>query len=294
MKKYAIIGASGLIGSQLTKELLDSSQVFAFSRNPLKIQHPNLNWTRCNLESESVTDKIPQDIDAIIYLAQSEHFRDFPQKATEVFLVNVQRYFEVLNYATNHKIPHVIYASSGGVYQPKQAPFDEEDNLALSGDLGFYLGSKICAENISKAFSSLLDIKILRFFFVYGEAQKENMLIPRLIKNIKENQPITLEGANGILINPIYVSDATSAIQRVLHLKGSNVFNVGGGRLYTLREICDIISQEIGNSPKFIVQQDSPIKKICGNIRKLEQIGWSPKVSIPEGIQRLISLSVVS
>ena len=288
MKRYAIIGASGLIGSQLTKELVVSSQIFAFSRNPSKVQHPNLSWTKCNLETESVADKIPKDVDAIIYLAQSEHFRDFPQKTTEIFLVNVQRYLEVLNYSIQHKINHVIYASSGGVYQPKTTPFDEEDNLALSDDLGFYLGSKICAETISNAFSCLLDIKILRFFFVYGETQKEHMLIPRLIKNIREGQLISLEGINGILITPIYVGDAISAIRCVLDLKGSNVFNIAGKRVYSLRKICEIIGQGIGNSPKFIVQ-DRPSKKICGNIRKLEQVGWSPKVSLSKGIQQLIS-----
>lgn len=290
MKRYAIIGASGLIGSHLTKELLELSQVFAFSRNPLKVQHSNLSWTQCNLEIESVADKIPKEVDAIIYLAQSEHFRDFPQKTTEVFLVNVQRYFEVLNYATKHKVKHVIYASSGGVYQPKLTPFDEEDNIALSADLGFYLGSKICSETISNAFSCLLNIKILRFFFVYGEAQKEHMLIPRLIKNIREKKIIALEGKKGVTLNPVHVNDAVDAIKLILNMNEnkSNIYNIAGKETYALSEICAIAGSILGIEPIF-EQKKEDAKKICGDIQKIKQIGWEPKISLLEGLKTIIN-----
>ena len=114
MKKYAIIGASGLIGSHLTKKLVTSSEVYAFSRSSLTFKHPHLKWVKCDLEKGSFVDHIPRDSDAIIYLAQSEHFREFPNKTLEIFNVNVQRYLETLQYATHHDIKHVIYASSGG------------------------------------------------------------------------------------------------------------------------------------------------------------------------------------
>ena len=117
----------------------------------------------------------------------------------------------------------------GGVYAHQNKHFKEEDRLALSEELGFYLGSKICAEIVSGAFSNILNLQILRFFFVYGQGQKQNMLIPRLIKNIREGNPISLDGKNGVVINPLYVSDAVSAIETLSKIKNSQTYNAGGG-----------------------------------------------------------------
>jgi nucleoside-diphosphate-sugar epimerase len=58
--------------------------------------------------------------------------------------------------------------------------------------------SEIIAEN----YAPYMNIVILRFFFVYGPRQNTTMLIPRLIRSIKEGNPIILQGSNGIRINP--------------------------------------------------------------------------------------------
>ncbi len=276
MRKYAIIGASGLIGSHLTKKLVNSAQVYAFSRSAIEADHPNLTWVKSDLQDESFVNFIPKDVNSIIYLAQSEYFRDFPDKALEVFKVNVQCYLETLNYAVKHKIKHVIYASSGGVYGQHNRHFSEEDEITLPGDLGFYLGSKICAEIISSTFSHILDAQILRFFFVYGVGQKESMLFPRLIKNIKEGTPISLDGVDGIRVNPLYVSDAVSAIEALLKTKNSQTYNAGGDGEYNLRTICNMIGDILRKKPIFITK-DLPEKKICGDTQKLQGIGWSSK-----------------
>ncbi len=287
MRKYAIIGASGLIGSHLTRKLVESASVYAFSRSPLPFTHSNLNWVKCDLQRNTIVNQIPKDTQTIIYLAQSEYFRDFPSKALEIFNVNVNRYLEVLEYATKNNIAHVMYASSGGVYAQQNRQFAEEDKLALSEELGFYLGSKICAETISSSFSTILNLQVIRFFFVYGQGQKENMLIPRLIKSIKEEKSIQLEGENGVTINPVYVDDAVSAITLLLNLHKSEIYNVGGDIDYSLREICVTIGNVLGITPRFEVKNGHE-KKICGNTKKIKNSGWIPKVSLEEGLRNVI------
>ena len=91
----------------------------------------------------------------------------------------------------------------------------------IRDDLGFYLSSKLCSEIIADNYSSFMNIVSLRFFFVYGPRQSETMLIPRLIKNIKNGDAITLQGPDGILINPTYVSDAAEVVARSLISPGA-------------------------------------------------------------------------
>ena len=63
-----------------------------------------------------------------------------------------------------------------------------------------------------EAYQGEFVVVILRFFFVYGPGQSNEMLIPRLVKSVREGQPIALDGLDGLRINPVYVEDAVRAV----------------------------------------------------------------------------------
>ncbi len=289
--RYLVIGASGLIGSHLISSLCKDNFVYGLSRTPINYEDKNFKWLQFDLLKSFSEIDLPKDIDGIIYLAQSEYFREFPDKNLELFNVNVIRYLEILNFALLNNIKKVVYASSGGVYEQCGKVFDERDHLSFSDELGFYLGSKICGEVLSNSFSNILNIQTLRFFFVYGPGQKAHMLVPRLISNIREKRVIKLDGDNGISINPIHVYDAVSAIQAVLKTEFSDVYNVAGQEIYSLREICDIIGQMLDVKPVFqIIQVSKEPKNVCGDITKIRQIGWSPKINIISGLNTVLNI----
>jgi nucleoside-diphosphate-sugar epimerase len=84
------------------------------------------------------------------------------------------------------------------------------------------------------------------------------MFIARLIKSIKDGAPITLQGESGLRVNPIYVDDAATAFQAALSLSGSNIFNIAGGEVLTLRSICDKIGSALNTKPNFIKVAGQP------------------------------------
>lgn len=285
-KAILITGATGLLGGHAVTYLRESHEVHAVVRAmPAAIE----NDVRCHtidFNEYWSTNDLPKRVDAVIHLAQSAHFREFPEKALDIFRVNIDSTARLLDYAHQAGARHFIYASSGGIYGSGNVAFDEDSPVVQSSQLGYYLGSKLCGEVLAKSYAALMNVIILRFFFMYGKEQKRSMLIPRLIDNVKSGQDITIQGKDGIRVNPIHVSDATKALARTLSCKQSAVFNIAGPEVLSLRQIVEIMGMQLNIKPKFEIIPGEP-KDLIGNTAAMEKQLYRPEVRIKDGIQGL-------
>jgi UDP-glucose 4-epimerase len=275
MKKIIVTGATGLVGSHLLLQLARHFEVHAISRTTRIAENENENenviWHQADLNGDFDLLKLPVSVGAVIYLAQSENFRDFPIKAIDVFQVNTAKMLEMLDYARGAGARSFIYASSGGVYGVGGNGFSEDITLNASGENGFYLSTKICSEILAENYKEFMNIVVLRFFFVYGKGQKRSMLIPRLIDNIRQGNPITLQGDVGISINPIHVSDAVASVMAALNLKGFHKINVAGPEVLSLKQIGEIIGDKIGVKPIFKYDSQKIPGNLIGKIEKMKK-----------------------
>jgi UDP-glucose 4-epimerase len=277
-----ISGASGLIGSHLCKILLPSYKVIGLSRQrPLSSQNwQNYTHLEMDLSRPFVWPKEMSKPDMIVHLAQSEFYKNFPEKSEELFSVNVMSTLKLLNWAKEIGVKNFVLASSGGIYGFGNR-FKEEDDAQKK--LNFYLNSKLTAELISDNFKEFFNLQILRFFFVYGPTQKKQMLLPRLIQNVINGEPIQLQGQNGISLNPIFVSDAVEAIAATLKLTESHKFNIAGSEILSLREIGEFIGQKVKKKVLFkLIEGDA--HDLIGDIEKMKSLLHTPKVSLQEGL----------
>lgn len=289
MKRCVVTGATGLIGSNLIDRLRYTWEVHAISRRPpVGSEHGNVVWHKMDLCQELDRRALPERADAMIYLAQSEHFRDFPEHALDVFGVNTMGLVRVLDYARQAGTRTLIYGSSGGVYGYGETSMNEELVIPAEGGLGFYLGTKLCSEIVALNYSGLMNVVILRFFFVYGPGQRRTMLIPRLIDNIRDGRQVALQGGDGIRLNPTYVLDAVAAIERALELEGTYKINVAGPEVLTLREICETIGAVVGRAPVYNVQHVAP-QHIVGDISKMKELLVPPRVRFGDGLKFLLA-----
>lgn len=201
--------------------------------------------------------RLPAHADAVVTLGQARHFREFPQKAEEIFSVNVAANLKILHWAMNAGVRHVVHASSGGVYGGSHGvPFRETDLLAVDSPLGFYLGTKLCAEILLQNYRQFFEgIAILRPFFIYGPGQRCDMFVARLIDSIRNGRPVRLQGRNGLRVNPVFVDDAVSAFARALDFRGCSIFNVAGPEVVTLRQLCELIGAKLGRAPVYEVDE---------------------------------------
>ena len=290
LKNILVTGGSGLIGSHLINELSRGDYKIFVAGRSSNDEWESQNISVINIDfSKEWDDKIlPEKIDAVIHLSQSEHFREFPGKATEVFYVNTLSTLKLINYALNAGASNFIYASSAGIYGNNNDGFNEEQEIVYKNELGFYLGTKHCSEVILDNYMALLNVITLRFFFVYGPGQRKDMLIPRLVGFVKQGQPITLQGEEGIRINPTHVTDAVNAIISALKLDKSSKINVAGPEILSLREIGQTIGKTLGIEPKFICGNDKEEKNLIGDISKMARLLAPPKIKFSEGLNTLL------
>jgi UDP-glucose 4-epimerase len=255
MKKILLTGANGLLGRSLCHTLShQNASVYALTREVPSDPIPGVNYCPIDLPKPWCNKALPTGVDSIVHLAQSAKFRDFPENAADIFGVNIESTARLLDYAVGANVKQFIYASSGGVYGNGAAAFDENSPIVPAGQLGFYLGSKMCGEILVQSYASLMQVIVLRPFFIYGPRQNRSMLIPRLMDSIITGTPINLVGDDGIRINPIHVEDAAASIVAALSIGDSATFNIAGPDVMSLREICDGMGKYVGTPPIFVHQ----------------------------------------
>ena len=288
MERCLITGATGLIGRHVLALLGKRCEVHALVKDPAKVTSDEIHIIRCDLAREWNTERFPGVVDAVIHLAQSEHFREFPGFAEHIFNINTISTLKLLEYARKAKAKGFILASSGGIYGHGEEGFREDQPISAKDDLGFYLGTKLCAEVLAENYTPYMNVIILRFFFVYGSGQRTTMLIPRLAKAVKEQQPIILHGKDGLRINPTYVTDAALAVCRSLELTKSHKINIGGPEVLSLREIGQQIGEVLHKDPVFEVNEHIPPHHLVGDIKKMTDFLGQPGVKFREGIVKYV------
>jgi nucleoside-diphosphate-sugar epimerase len=281
-----LTGASGFIGRWLVKRLVAEHELFCLTRNESALlPHPNVHPVCQDLAAPIDTARLPSSVDAIIHLAQSRHYRRFPEQARDIFQVNTASTARLLDYGREAKIKTFLLASSGGVcgYQPR--PIVETDPPA---PLNFYLASKYAAECLVNAYADRFAAVTLRYFFVYGEGQRD-MFMPSLVGRVLDGTPVIVAGKTGVTVNPIHVSDAVEATVRALHLQRSDTINVAGPDVMSVFEVAAMIGQLAGKAPVYTHEPDKGPLAMVANIEKMKlTLGISPRVSLKEGLDRLV------
>jgi nucleoside-diphosphate-sugar epimerase len=186
---------------------------------------------------------------------------------------------ELLDYARRAGAHTFTYASSGAVYAPGPAPVEETDAPA-PGNL--YAVSKLAGELAVEQYRPLLRAHVLRFFFIYGPGQR-NMFVPGVLGRIRDGTAVTLAGADGIRVNPVFVADAAAATAATFELTESATLNIGGPEIVSLREIADIGGRLLGRAPSFTVTDPQP--DVVASIDRMRVTVGPPTVGVEEGLQ---------
>ncbi|MBL8377371.1 MAG: NAD(P)-dependent oxidoreductase [Burkholderiales bacterium] len=278
-----VIGASGLVGTALVAAMSGRVDLVGLSRHRA-YEGNGYRWICKDLVEGLDAADLPERVDAVVYLAQSEQFRDFPASARNIFEVNTVQLLNALDYSRRAGVKHFVFASSGGVYGTGEDQFSEDFRVPATGELGFYLGTKLCSEILVRNYAPFFHTAILRFFFIYGARQRRNMLIPRLVDNVREGRPVDLQGTDGIRINPLHVSDAVGAIEAALSLDGSHTINVAGPDIVSLREIGLAIGRLVGRAPCWNEHPAAVAHHIVGDTGKMVRLLGAPKVGFEAGL----------
>lgn len=289
--RILVTGASGFIGKQLLKVLASDSthELFALRRGSRQGDISGASVIVADLASRGWTDALPSGIDVVVHLAQSRFFRSFPEGADDVFKINVDATFELLEWSRRTPVNAFVYASTGTVYQPQPRLMSEDDPVRPSS---LYAASKVAGEALCSAYSSCFSTTILRFFSIYGPGSSESVL-PRLVRRVINSEPIELDGGVGMLTTPTYLGDCVNAIvQSVIrssHSAGERLINICGDEEISLRDACLIVGEIMDREPRLLVNERVPLRISGKNERAKTLLQWHPDFSLRAGLAALIA-----
>lgn len=266
------------------RTLAKGHEVCAIARSSRATDTPSeVSWIAQDLAESLDYSELPARVDAIIHLAQSRFYKEFPERAQDIFNVNTWSTQHLLEYGRSAGIERFIFASSGGVYGFGDREFIETDPV---NPTNFYLSSKCCAEMIIANYKDFFNTIVLRPFFVYGEGQDPTMLISRLVRSVLDAIEINVQG-EGIRINPVYVADAAKAFEQALAVAGNQIINIGGSEVLSLRQIGQTIGQELGREAVFKASGEGEPLGLVGSISKMKELLCAPETLFREGLARV-------
>ena len=214
-------GSSGCVGQALLRELEQAGhETITLGRK--KSLPFDVRAIGCDLSERFTCENFPKSVDAVIHLAQSRRYRDFPTGAPEVFAINVAATQTLADYALKAGAKSFLYASTGSLYVPSALPADEE---AATEATSYYAASKLAAEVLISAYSSVMPVGILRLFYVFGPGQSK-MLIDGLFDRIRQGNPVTLQGDGGIRLTPTFSADVARVFRAGVEQAWTGTFNV--------------------------------------------------------------------
>jgi UDP-glucose 4-epimerase len=286
-----VTGANGFIGKNLVKVLSRHKEhvVHAIVREFPIEKIDSVGYHKIDLAYFETSQLNIESPDVVIHLAQSNRYREFPDGAIDIYNVNIDATFKLLEWCRQKKVRKFIFASSGSVYQKKEDVLTELDAVSTAQ---FYPATKVIAEQLVGNYHAYFDTVVLRIFTAYGPGQS-GMLVSNIIDKIKNGQEITLAQNKGITLSPIYVDDVTTILINLLSSQIKNeIFNCGGNEIVTLKTIIQLIEEHLGKRANVLTEDGSPAFAAANSAKLFNALNLLPAITLRNGIKNMIEYLV--
>jgi nucleoside-diphosphate-sugar epimerase len=193
---------------------------------------------------------------------------------------------KVIDCCIRNNVVKIIHASTSSVYGKFAVGNELQDTKPISP----YGITKLASENLLFALTNdyELDFTILRYFSVYGPGQRPDMAIQRFLSAIKMGEELNITGDGTQKRDITYVEDVVDATISALSVdERKQIFNISGGKQFTLNQIIDECFKVSGRKSK-VNYVDRPIgdqEETFGDISKAqEKLGFNPIFDIGTGL----------
>ncbi len=232
--------------------------------------------------------------DAVVHLAARAGVRPSLKEPILYEEVNCIGTLNLLEAARHHGPEVFIFGSSSSVYGiNRKVPFSEDDPIDLP--ISPYATTKRTGELMCFNYHHLYGLKTscLRFFTVYGPAQRPEMAIHKFTDRLARGETIPLFGTGDSRRDYTYVDDITGGIVASLDLApGFEIFNLGGAETTRLGDLVRWLAEELAVEPRIEYLPDQPgdVPITYADVSKAQRmLGYAPRVSIREGLRRFVA-----
>ena len=308
MSRVLVVGGAGYIGAHVCEALTASGysvRILDDFSNGLKRRvdgHFNDVVVGNVLNREDVLSAL-DDVQAVIHLAAKKAVGESVTNPLKYYQNNVGGILNLLAAMSAQKVKQLVFSSTAAVYSPSDKTAIEETDPTIP--LSPYGETKILSEQlISKvAQAEKFSAISLRYFNVVGSSRPEfgdnskDNLVPKVFAAFRLGQKPEIYGedyptSDGTCVRDyIHVADVAAA--HVVALKRTEkgivdeVYNVGSGSGYSVREMMNQMSKTMGIDlmPQVVGRRAGDTPQLIASITKItRELGWSPKATLKEMI----------
>lgn len=302
-----VIGGAGFIGSNICRYLIEKGHRVDCIDNFSTGRRASIS----NLEGGRSFRLIEADITDPGFLSEfnNEKYDEIFHLACPTGVPNIRPMAEemldtcsigtanVLKLAKRHE-SKFIFTSSAEVYgDPEIFPQPEtyNGNVDPVGPRSAYEEGKRFSEALIAMYVDKyqVDAKIIRLFNTFGNGMSpdDTRVIPQFLRRIRLGQKITIYGDGDQNRAHMHVQDLIRGVLLV-NEQGvpGEVYNIGGSNQMTIKELALLIDSltpmpvEIEFRPHFIEDHGGRLP----DTTKIRGLGWSPRVTITEGLNEMM------
>ena len=307
---YLVTGGAGFIGSNLIRDLLQREKDISISCidnfDPFyskEVKQLNISdfWSDANFrfldldvalsQPKQLSKQITEPIDTIVHFAAKAGVRPSILNPVAYQETNVLGLQHLLDFAKEKNIQQFVFASSSSVYGVNDHfPWKEDERLL---PISPYAMTKLAGEMLGHVYSKLFNIRFiaLRFFTVYGPAQRPDLAIHKFTKAMLKDEPITMYGDGNTSRDYTYIDDIMQAVVAATKYRESNfeIINVGNNYSVSLQGLIGSLEKIIGKKATIerLPEQPGDVPKTFADISRAKRLlDYEPRIKLAEGLQR--------
>jgi dTDP-glucose 4,6-dehydratase len=232
--------------------------------------------------------------DAIAHFAAESHVDRSILSPEPVIQTNFRGTFTMLDAARKHAVGRFVHVSTDEVYGSLAAPLEATEEFPLNPSSP-YSASKAGSDLLARSYfvTYRLPVAITRASNNYGPYQFPEKLIPLMIANALEDQPLPVYGDGMQVRDWLYVDDHCRGILAVLE-KGreGEVYNIGGNRSLPNLEVVHQLLSLTGKPEsliRYVTDRPGHDRRYALSSEKLmRETGWQPSTDFATGLARTI------
>lgn len=304
--RLLVTGGAGFIGSNFVRRIVDGtfsgiSQVTVLDKltyagtlkNLEMLPENSFEFIRGDISDPGLVSDLVKRSDAIVNFAAESHVDRSITGARDFIETNVLGVQNLLAAALTNEVKTFVQISTDEVYGTiSKGSWDEDFPLLPNSP---YSASKASADLICRSYHRTfgMDVRVTRCSNNYGPYQFPEKIIPLFITNLIEGKKVPLYGKGLNVRDWLHVDDHCQGIFAVLTAgKPGNIYNIGGGRELTNRELTDLILRKFSrdeSSIEYVADRlGHDLRYSVSHEKITRELGYQPKIQFEEGLEQTI------
>jgi len=306
--KILVCGATGFIGRNVVERLLvrRDFHITAIFHDTPPFESKSVNWVAADLTRADDVEHVVDGADVIIQAAATTSgSKDIVTKPHIHTTDNAVMNSLLLRAAFNHGVKHFLFFSCSVMYQPSPFPLKEGDFDPGKELVANYFGvgwSKIYIEKMCEFFSRISKLKctVLRHSNIFGPYDKYDLDRSHVfgatitkVMTADNDDALAIWGTGEEGRDLLYVSDLMDCVELAVDCQETEfgLYNVGSGHAVTIKELVRRIIAASGKQLRIEHDLTKPnipttLSLDCNRVR--QAFGWTPRVTLDEGIVRTL------